>query len=244
MQLALDRSVHRTQPFLDCSRRVRLPAANRIHEEQLLLNAERERLSRAECVVDLFIQTQSSDLPTARSVTTSIVRVLPSWNRGTLVVLQARHDNPAHSCDHRNPLGHASRSTADAALPAAIRRRGLYPGEHQSTQSARPSSRGGLSRVLRRSARDRRCLSSAIRFSRTLAALVGLFDCHNDDGGVVLEWLTPAVGDGLLDGHGGRCGGGVLGAFERPFEALDAKQLAVLGSSFDDSVGYENEAFS
>lgn len=65
----------------------------------------------------------------------------------------------------------------------------------------------------------------------------GLFDGHNDDGGIVLEWLTPAVGDGLLDGHRGRCGGGALGAFERPLEAVDAKQSAVLGSPFYDSVG-------
>jgi hypothetical protein len=50
MQLALDRSVNRGKRLLYRRRRVRLTAANRINQEQLLLNADRERLSRAERV--------------------------------------------------------------------------------------------------------------------------------------------------------------------------------------------------
>ncbi len=55
MQLAFDRPVNRAKPFLYRSGRVRLTAANRINEKQLLLDADRERLSRAERAVDLIM---------------------------------------------------------------------------------------------------------------------------------------------------------------------------------------------
>ena len=55
MELKFDRSVNRTKPFLYRSRRVRLTAAEWINEEQFLLNADRERLSRTERVVDLIV---------------------------------------------------------------------------------------------------------------------------------------------------------------------------------------------
>ena len=63
MQLALDRSVNRAKPLLYRRRRVRLMAAHRINQEQLLLNADRERLSRAERVAELIVRTQVSTLP-------------------------------------------------------------------------------------------------------------------------------------------------------------------------------------
>lgn len=65
MQLALDRSVNRAKPLLYRRRRVRLMAAHRINQEQLLLNADRERLSRAERVAELIVRTQVSTLPVA-----------------------------------------------------------------------------------------------------------------------------------------------------------------------------------
>ena len=65
MQLALDRSVNRPKPLLYRRRRVRLMAAHRINQEQLLLNADRERLSRAERVAELIVRTQVSTLPVA-----------------------------------------------------------------------------------------------------------------------------------------------------------------------------------
>jgi hypothetical protein len=63
MQLALDRSVNRAKLLLYRPRRVRLTAANRINQEQLLLNADRQRLSRAERVGELIVRTQVSTLP-------------------------------------------------------------------------------------------------------------------------------------------------------------------------------------
>jgi hypothetical protein len=65
MELALDRSVNPAKPLLYRRRRVRLTAANRINQEQLLLNADRERLSRAERVAELIVRTQVSTLPVA-----------------------------------------------------------------------------------------------------------------------------------------------------------------------------------
>ena len=64
MELALDRSVNPAKPLLYRRRRVRLTAANRINQE-LLLNADRERLSRAERVAELIVRTQVSTLPVA-----------------------------------------------------------------------------------------------------------------------------------------------------------------------------------
>ena len=58
MQLPLDPSVHRAEPILYRSRRVRLTAGDRIYQEQLLLNPDRERISRAEFVADLLVRTQ------------------------------------------------------------------------------------------------------------------------------------------------------------------------------------------
>jgi hypothetical protein len=63
MQLALDPSINRAKSLLYRRRRVRLMAAHRINQEQLLLNADRERLSRAERVAELIIRTQVSTPP-------------------------------------------------------------------------------------------------------------------------------------------------------------------------------------
>jgi hypothetical protein len=43
-------------------------AAHRINQEQLLLNADRERLPRAERVAELIVRTQVSTLPVASAV--------------------------------------------------------------------------------------------------------------------------------------------------------------------------------
>jgi hypothetical protein len=55
MQLAFNRSVNRAKPLPRRRRRVHLMAAYRINQEQLLLNADPERLSRAERVAELIL---------------------------------------------------------------------------------------------------------------------------------------------------------------------------------------------
>jgi hypothetical protein len=59
VELALDRAVDRAEPFLDRCRGVRLVSGDRVDEEQLLFDAERERLSGAEGVVGLLVRRQA-----------------------------------------------------------------------------------------------------------------------------------------------------------------------------------------
>ena len=71
-----------------------------------------------------------------------------------------------------------------------------------------------------------------------------LLDCHHDDCGIVLERFSPAVGDGLLDCHGGRGRGGVVCSLERLNESVNAKRSAAFRSPIYDSVGDEEQSLA
>ena len=58
--------------------------------------------------------------------------------------------------------------------------------------------------------------------------LRGSVDGHDDDRGVVLERLAPAVGHGLLDRHRGGGGGGASARSSARSEAVDAESAAAL----------------
>jgi len=69
----------------------------------------------------------------------------------------------------------------------------------------------------------------------------GLRDAEDDDRAVVFEWLAPAVGHCVEDGHGGSGGGWGLHGGDGAADSVDPEASAVFGSSLRDPVGYEDE---
>jgi len=67
-----------------------------------------------------------------------------------------------------------------------------------------------------------------------------LRDAHHDDGSVVLQGLPPAVGDGLQDGHRGRCCGWVLGRGDGAADAVDSELPTAVGPPLGDPIGYQD----